>query len=100
MLRDFRQRAAMVIVYYQKALKIFRLLRTSLDGEKVDDLNQEQRLPITCFTHNFNELAQAGNESIVADTQQGTARNIADARGFNDEHARPSFGKTLVPIEV
>src|ERR1051325_9772835 len=90
----------MLIIHLQKALEVFRTLRTSLDREKVDDLNEQQRLPITRFTHRLDEFAQPRNKTIVADPKQWTTRNIAHASRLDDQHTRPAFGKTSMPVEV
>src|ERR1051325_10560553 len=90
----------MPIVHPQKTLKVFHPLRPPLHREKIDDLNEQQRLPVTRLTHSLDEFAQSGNESIVADTQQWTTRNIAHTRRLDDEHARPPFSKTSIPVEV
>src|SRR6185503_17590320 len=90
----------MMIVYAQKPLKEFFLLRPSLHREKVDDLNEQSRLTTTRFPHSLDQLAQPRDKPIVTDTQQRTTRNIAHARGFDDEHARTSISKPPIPIEI
>src|ERR1051326_1435341 len=90
----------MPIIHFQEALKIFRPLRTTLHSQKVDDLNEQQRLPITRFTHSLDEFAQSGNKTIVADTKQWTTRNIAYTSSFDNKHARPSFREPAVPVEI
>src|SRR5689334_21152211 len=90
----------MLIVHLQKALKIFRTLRTSLHRKEVDDLNEQQRLPVTRFTHRLDEFAQPRNKTIVANAKQWTTRNVAHARRLDDQHTRPAFGKTSIPVEI
>src|SRR6185437_11039198 len=90
----------MLIVNRQKSLKVFLLLRTSLHGEKVDDLNKQSRVAATRLTNSLDQLAQTGDESIVPDAQQRTTRNITHARRLDDEHTRTSFSKSSIPIKV
>src|SRR5690242_8838317 len=90
----------MPIVHLQETLKIFRALRPSLHGEKINDLNEQACLAVTRFTYSLDEFAQTRNKSIVTDTQQWTTRNIAHARRLDYEHTRASFGKASIPIEV
>src|SRR6185369_7864287 len=90
----------MQILHFQKSLKVFRTLRTSLHRKKINDLNKQQRLPIARFTHSLDELAQPGNKSIIADSKQWTTRNIAHTRRLNNKHTRPPFSKTAVPVEI
>src|SRR5690242_300571 len=84
----------------QEALKVLRLLRTPLHCEKIDDLDKQQRLAAARFFHRLDQLAQTGNESIIADAEQWTTRNVAYARRFDHQHTRPTFSKALVPVEV
>src|SRR5215213_186328 len=90
----------MSIIHLKKSLKILRTFRTSLHRKKVDDLNKQQRLSFTRFTHSLNKFAQSGNKSIVTDTKQWTTRNVAYASRFNYQHTRTPFSKTSIPIEI
>src|SRR5204863_7546483 len=60
----------------------------------------EKRLPLTRFSHHFDKLAQSWNESIVANAKQRTTRNVTHASRFHHAHARSSFSKTTIPVEV
>src|ERR1043165_8664606 len=90
----------MRVVNLQKPLQILRLLRSPLHRKEIDDLNKQQRFTAARFLHRVDQLPQPRNEPIVADPQQWTTRNVAHARRFNDEHARTSFSKAAIPIEV
>src|SRR5690242_6635705 len=90
----------MLICNRQKPLQVFRASGPPLHREKIDDLNEQQRLTAARFFHRLNQLAQSGNKAIVADAQQWTTRNIAHARRLNNEHTRASFRKTSIPVEV
>src|SRR5215213_3261144 len=90
----------MIIIHSQKTLQVLRLLRSSLHGKKIDDLNKQKRLAFAGFTHRIDELAQSRNKPIVTYPQQWTTRNITHASGFPDEHPRMSFTKTTIPVEV
>src|SRR5262249_48964182 len=94
------QPQAMVVTDHKKALKIFLLLRPSLHCEKVDDLNEEERLAMARFPHRLDQLAQPRNKPIVTDAQQRATRNIAHARRFDHEHSRTPFSKPSIPIKV
>src|SRR6185369_2724938 len=90
----------MPIVNLQKTLKVFHALGPSLHRQKIDDLDKQQRLPVTRFTYSFDQFAQSRNKSIVANTKQWTTRNVAHACRLDDEHAGPPFSKASIPIEV
>src|ERR1043165_3994038 len=90
----------MSIIHFQEALKIFRTLRTTLHRKKIDDLNEQQRLPLASLTDNLGEFAQSGDKTIVADSKQRTTRNITHACRFDDQHTRPPLREPAVPVEI
>ena|SRR5436190_2815731 len=90
----------MMLGYFKESLKVLMRLRATLDRQEIDNLNEQFRLALTCFTHRLHQLPEARKESIVTDPQQRSARNITNAGSFDDQRPRPSFGKTAVPIEI
>src|ERR1043166_5014245 len=90
----------MLISDLQETLKELCLLRPSLHRQKIYDLNKQQRLAATRLLHCLDQLAQTGNESIVADAQQWTTRDVAHARSFDDQYAGTPFREAPIPIEV
>src|ERR1051326_2011347 len=90
----------MSIIHFQEALKIFRTLRTTLHRKKIDDLNEQHRLPLATLTHTRDGLRQSGDKSIVADSKQRPTRNITHACCFDDQHTRPPLREPAVPVEI
>ena len=84
----------------QEPLKVFRLVGTTLDRQKIDELNEEPRLTVAGFAHDINELFQSRQKSIVTDAQQRPTRNVANAGSFNHQCRRFSFGKSTIPIKI
>src|SRR5437588_6549996 len=84
----------------KKPLEKLCPVRPPLNGEKVQDLNKETRMPATGFAHSLDKLAESGKESIMTNAQQRTAGNVAHTGGFNHQSARLSFGKSPVPIKI
>ena len=66
-------------------------------AQEIDELDEEPRLAAACRAHRLGEPAQAGDIAIMADAQQRSAWNIADAGRFDDDRAGPAAGEALVP---
>jgi hypothetical protein len=81
--------------FSQVALRV----RTAADAQEVDYLDEQPRGTATGTANGICQLTQAGNEPVVADAQQGTAGNFADAGGFHHDGAGASTGKAAVPFE-
>src|SRR5207244_3104063 len=58
------------------------------------------RLASARFTYCLDQLFQSGQKSIMPDSEQGPARNIAHTGGFDDQRGRSSFRETPIPIEI
>src|SRR6185503_5857224 len=90
----------MVLVNLQKALEILRLFGSTFHGQEINDLNKQQRLPLTRFPNSLDQLPQPWNKPIVTDAKQRTTRNVAHSRRFNYEHTRASCCEPPVPVEI
>jgi hypothetical protein len=57
---------------------------------------------VTCAgcADRLDQLTQAGQKSIVTDSQKRSAGNVANARGFDDHGSRLAFGEPSIPIQV
>src|SRR5581483_2228645 len=95
-----RQGALMSIRSLQKSLKKFCRIRTTLDRQKINDLNEEFSVAAARLTDCFDQFLQSGNKSMVADAEQRPAGNIPYAGGFDDQCARLSLGESPIPINV
>ncbi|MDT4858337.1 hypothetical protein FQZ97_928010 [compost metagenome] len=84
----------------QETLEIARWIRTLADRQEINDLNIELGLPFARFTNRLNDLAQARNEAIMADAQEGTAWYVSDAGSFNDDSAWATTREALVPCDI
>src|SRR5258707_7094035 len=84
----------------QEPLKIFRLVRTTLDGQEIDELNEELRLTVAGLADRIDQLFQSRQKSIVTDAQQRAARNVANAGSFNHQRRQSSPGKPSIPIKI
>ena len=90
----------MVTCDLQEPLKIFRLVRTTLDGQEIDDLNEELRPSVAGFAHGVDQLFQSREKSIVTDAQQRPARNVANAGSFYHQRGWLPLRKTAIPVKV
>src|SRR4030095_8725477 len=84
----------------KKSIEVFVSFRPSFDCQEIDDLNKQQSLAIACFVNYVDKLSQARNETIVTNPQQRSAWNVANTGRLNHQHARFTFGKAAIPIEV
>src|SRR6185503_21039293 len=90
----------MSIADLKKSLKVLRSFRPSLHRQKIDDLNEQQRLAATCLLHDVHELPQTRNETIVANTQQRSTRNVAHSSRLDHQHRRSPLREPSIPIEI
>ncbi len=95
--RHVAERAAVGIGNGEEALQEFLRIGPPPDGEEVDDLDEQARLASARFADRIDDAAQTRKIAIVADTQQRTARNVADARGFDHDGAGPPARESLIP---
>src|SRR6266446_1770905 len=90
----------MMIGDFKKSLEKLCRIRPPLNGEKIQDLNKKTRSATTGFAHRLDKLAKPGKESIVTNTEQRSAGDVAHTGRFNHQCARLSFGKSPIPIKV
>jgi len=75
------------------------LRRAPLDREEIDDLDQEARAAPRARAHHLDQLPQAGYEALVADAQERSARDVADARRLDHEGPGLAVREAAVPVE-
>src|SRR5262245_63779818 len=75
-------------------------LRAPADGEEIDDLDQEPRMAFARALHRLRELAQTRKEPVVADAQERTGGDVADAGRLDHDRTWLSAREALVPGEV
>src|SRR6185369_532496 len=90
----------MLISDLEEPLKIFLWIGTALDGEKIDDLNEELRLTVARFADGFDESLQSRKESIMTDAQQRATGNISYAGRFNYQSRGPAGREPAIPVEI
>src|SRR5258706_10329697 len=83
----------------QKTPEKFVRLRAPPNRQKIDDLDEESRLAAAGASHASNQLGEPGQEAIVTDSQERSARNVSNPGGFDHQRARAAARETLVPIE-
>ena len=66
--------------------KILFCSRPAVDAQEIDNLNEKSRLAIACLPHGLDQLLQTGDKPVVADPQQGAARDVANAGCLDDNH--------------
>src|SRR6266545_970252 len=98
--RNFGERLPMSVSDLQKAIEVLLFFRTPLYGKKVDNLNEEFRLTLTRISDSINQLAKSGDESIVTNSQQRSAGNIANPSRLDHQNPRLSFRESTIPIKV
>src|SRR5258706_1746303 len=96
---DPRQALAVNVRELEEPADVLLLLRPALHGEEVDDLDEELRLAPRALADDFDELSQPGEEAVVPDAQERSARHVADAGRLDDEDAWTPVGESSVPIE-
>ena len=74
-------------------------LRPSADGQEVDDLDEKAGPPAARPAHGLDQLPKAGEEAVVPDPQERSARHVADPGRLDDDRPRLSGRETLVPGE-
>src|SRR5262249_23919017 len=62
--RRFSQRRPMLRLHQKEAREISLLLRPSLHREKIDELDEEPRLPLALAPDGVDQLAQSGDEAV------------------------------------
>src|SRR5712691_8290464 len=90
----------MPIGYAQKTFEILFSFRSSLHGEKVDDLNQQLCVTTAGFSNSVHKFSQAGNKPVVSNPQQRPAGNVSNASRLNHQSCRLSGGESAVPIKI
>src|SRR5712692_9350374 len=90
----------MTVGDFKKAPEVFRRIRSTFHRKKIDDLNKEFGMTFACFSNRLDQLFQSGQKSIVADSQEWSAGNIANAGGFNNQRAGSSCGESSIPVEA
>ena len=109
-LRQSRQRLADVVVRtrQQRAVpvgesqvlpEVSLRLGPAADPEEVDDLDEQPGASAARLTDGAHQLGQAGNESVVTDPKQRSARNVPDAGRLDHECPRLPACEALVPRE-
>src|ERR1043166_9205021 len=98
--RQLGERAAVSFVDGEEALEELRRFGPPLDGEEVDDLYEQARAAKAFAPDGLDQLTQAGDEAVVADAQERPRRDVADARGLDDNRAGPARGEAPVPLKV
>src|SRR5688500_4064520 len=74
-------------------------LGPSANGKKVDELDEDAGLARAGPADGVDQPCEPGHEAVVADAQERAARDVADARGLDDDGARLAPGKALIPGE-
>jgi len=78
--------------------EVLLFFRPPIDTEEVDYLDKQPRVAFTCPTHTINQLTQARNKSIVPNSKQRAAGDIADAGCLHDNCTRAAGRETAIPI--
>jgi hypothetical protein len=81
----------------KEPLQELRSIGTTSDRQKINDLNEQARMACTCLAHGLHQAAQSGNVAVMADTQQGSARYVANPGRLDHDGAGPAARKALIP---
>src|SRR6185295_6699049 len=81
------QALAVRLAEQQIAAEVLLPIGAARDAQKVDDLDEEERLAVAAALDRVDEALQAREEAIVADAQEWSRGDIADAGGFDDDDA-------------
>src|SRR5262249_47563311 len=96
----FCQGVAMAILDHEKTAEELVLLRTALDRQKVNDLDKEPRVAPAITPDDLDQRLKARNESLVSDAKQGSAWDIANPGGFDDDGPGAPLCKAAVPVQI
>ena len=89
----------MFVADLEEALEVLVLFGAPADAQKVNDLDEQARFAAGVFADGVDEALEAVDRAVGADAQERAGRDVADAGGFDDEHAGPALGKARVPVE-
>ena len=90
---------AMIFGNPQELAEIAVAARPSADGQEIDDLDEQPGMPAAGPGNGLDERLEPRDEPVVADAQQRTAGNVADAGGLDHDGAGAPAGKALVPAQ-
>ena len=93
------ERFAMRVRHTQELLEELVALRPPADRQKVDDLDQQLRMPAACLAYCIGQAFEAGKKTIMPDAQQRPARHVANSSRLDDDGARPPARETAVPVD-
>ena len=91
--------SANLIRHAQEAVEKLLGIGPAADGQEIDALDEEFGLPFARPVHRVGQFPQAGDEAVVANTQQRARGYVADTRRLDHDGAGPALGKALVPVE-
>ncbi len=91
------ERTAVTIGEDQEAAEVLLAIGAAPDGQEVDQLDQEPGVAVARAAHGRGQLAQAGDEPVVADAQERAARDVAHAGRLDHDRAGAPEGEPLVP---
>src|SRR5262249_10184445 len=69
------------------------------DRQEVEELDEEARPAAAPLADRVDQGTEPRDESVVADPEQGTARDVADAGRLDDQDAGLALGEPRVPLE-
>src|SRR6185369_9791800 len=92
------QRIAMTIFDVKEAGEELVFGRSPFDSQEVNYLNEQASVTVATLIHRLNQMLQSRDESVVPDTQQRTACDIADPGGFDDDGSWTPRSKSSVPF--
>jgi hypothetical protein len=79
--------------------EVGRRLRTPTHRDEVDDLDEEARVAFAPLPHGLDQAPESGDEAVAADAEEWAAGHVADAGGFDDQHAGLARGEAGIPLE-
>ena len=91
------ERGAMAVGDGKKALEEFLRIGPAANGEEIDELDRTGACGRRWRAAPLHQAAQAGEEAVMADAQQRSARHVADAGRLDHDGAGPAARKALVP---
>src|SRR6266567_8827394 len=84
----------------KKTLEKFHRIRTALNRQKVDYLDEEFRVTLARVANGLYKFSQSRQKSVVADSKQRPARNIAHTGSLDYQCGRLAFSETAIPVEI
>jgi hypothetical protein len=93
------QPAALAVRDRQVAVEERGRLGAPVHAQEVEELNEQACASRAAGPHGLHEPAEARDEAVVSDAEQGAALDVTDAGGLHHQDARLALREPRVPVQ-